>query len=176
VDVELGSALNPTGKSKAPLIAGGVVLVLGLAVGVALALHTTSKPQEPRVAPLVTPKPTPRPVPPAPKSSPEVLFDVQTEPPGATVTRDGNVLGQTPLAVKIIRDSDAPAQVELGLSLDGYEPATVMAQGMTGAVPVRQTLKKKAPTPPPAPTKAGKPPKPGKKDPNADGYKDDPYQ
>jgi hypothetical protein len=107
-----------------------------------------------------------------------VRFEVASEPPGATVTRDGAVLGITPLSLPVARQGSSPARVALALTLDGYEGAAVTAEGLEGTVPVRQVLSRRvveAPQavrpPPPAP-----PPKKKPTQTNPPGYKDDPYQ
>jgi serine/threonine-protein kinase len=175
------SGTHPDGRrSKAPLIAGVALLVLGgVAVGGFVAWKSTRT--EPTVPPKpvanVTPVPdTPvkpvEPVKPPPAVSVDVVFDVDSEPQGATVTRDGAVIGTTPFAFTVTRADEAPARAEFEFALDGYAPATMVAQGASGHVPVKSTLTKKKPTAV-RPVKPNKPPK----NPNADpGYKDDPYQ
>jgi serine/threonine-protein kinase len=104
----------------------------------------------------------------------EVTFDVDSEPTGATVTSNGQLVGTTPFSFRLVRTTDAPVQAELMFSLDGYVGTTVLAKGSEGHVPLRPTLlrKKAGPVTKPAPKSSQKTSKPS----NDNGYKDDPYQ
>ncbi len=159
---------------RAAFRVGAGVALLGLALGGYLAVRATvGRPEvSPAPRPVVTPLTAPLPVEPPPATV-VVTFEVQTEPVGATVRRDGQLLGTSPLSFQVRRQGETPARAELEFELDGYEPATLVAQGTLGTVPVKQALKKKAAAPGPAP-KPPRPPGPVKAP--GDGYKDDPYQ
>ena len=178
------SKTTPGARGRWPLIAGGaVVVIIGVAIGGYAAFRTNSGP--PRIDPKLgseRPKPPPLepkkdPAPstdPQPKIEPvEVVFDVESEPPGATVTQGGALLGTTPFSFSVWRSDEAPARAELAFALDGYQGTTVVAQGSTGHVPIKPALTKKKAV---APVKNVNRPK-NPKNPNSDpGYKDDPYQ
>jgi serine/threonine-protein kinase len=176
-EIELGSALSPTGPaSKAPLIAAVVAVVLvGAGIGGVLAMRASEPGPVGRAVVAPTP-PTPVPVvvtpePPPPAKPAEVRFEIASQPPGATVFRDGQAVGQTPFALTLPREADGPVQAELRFALDGYEEATVVAQGLEGVVTVTKALERKATGP--AKTPVTKKPPPGPKPPA--GYKEDPY-
>ena len=95
----------------------------------------------------------------------EVKFKIDSEPQGATVTEDGKELGETPLQFTRPPGGDGTASAQLVLAKSGYENLSITAAG-SGDVVVSQKLRKKAVAPTP----------PKKKNPNAPGYKDDPYQ
>jgi serine/threonine-protein kinase len=178
VDVEfsLSGARRPRSKALMGFAVAGVV-ALGVGVGGLLAFRGADRPEAPAVAPSAPVQAAPQPVaPPAPVVT--VRFEVASEPPGATVTRDGAVLGITPLSLPVARQGSSPARVALGLTLDGYERASVTAEGLEGSVPVRQVLSKRAEAPqvhrPPPPAVPA--PKKKQTPTNPPGYKDDPYQ
>ncbi|MEW5741574.1 MAG: serine/threonine-protein kinase [Myxococcota bacterium] len=160
-------------RTKRLLFAGVAVAVLGVGLGAAAALGLFR--QEP-VKPVVSVQPVvepPRPkepakVEPAPPAKVQVRFDVSSEPPGATVSAGGAVLGETPFSFSREREGDDAVEIELSFSLDGYQPKSVVAKGKDGAVKVSETLAKKPP--------GKKPPKGTKKPDHPPGYKDDPYQ
>ncbi len=163
------------GKRRWPLIAGlaGVVL-LGVGVGGVVAVKALQP--DPVIAP------TTRPLPIAPpRVEPKVVdvnFYIDSEPQGATVLRDGVKLGVTPLALTLQRKTADAVQFNLSYVLDGYEPLTVTAQGMEGAVSISNTLKKKPEDPVnrPPPSKTNKKnPKTPKQPSDPEGFKDDPY-
>lgn len=152
-----------------------IVVVAGL--GAALGLH--HEPERPLVVTqpvLAEPVVPPPPPPPLVAQPATVEFQVATDPPGATVSQGGRILGLTPMTVSVAREGAAPAQVELTFSLEGFEEASVVAQGVEGAVQVRQRLTER---PVPEPTPATRPPRrkaaAGKPE-TPVGYKDDPYQ
>jgi serine/threonine-protein kinase len=89
-----------------------------------------------------------------------VRFLVSSEPSGARVTYAGRALGTTPLELVVPPGAEGRASAELTFSLDGYQRATVKAEGEGTEVPFSYKLKKKA----------GRPKRPG-----SSGYKDDPY-
>ncbi|MCA2977771.1 MAG: serine/threonine protein kinase [Myxococcaceae bacterium] len=109
-------------SSFAALAAGVVALAVAGGAAVGLLTAASSRPDPLRPA------------------SPEVTFAVDSEPPGATVTRDGQVLGTTPLSFTVERSGDAPATVELAFALEGYRSTTVVAEGLGGTVPLRPVL------------------------------------
>ncbi|MDX2009919.1 MAG: serine/threonine-protein kinase [Myxococcaceae bacterium] len=175
------SGTHPGKKSQRKLVFGVLALAaLGLLVGGAVALSSTGKPTtttlEPKPTPpvVVTPKPPTPEAPPPPAAPVEVTFAVDSDPAGATVTRDGAVVGTTPFSLSVTRSAEAAASVELVFALEGYQGTTMVAQGLSGTVPVRPTLTKKKPAPGPVRVKPPKNPK-SPKDPDP-GYKDDPYQ
>jgi hypothetical protein len=151
-----------------------VVIVLGAAVGGVVAWKATRP--EVVVAP-------PRPIDPieAAKREPvvmvptvitpaEVRFEIDSQPQGASVTRDGVSLGVTPLSFTLPRQDNAALQVELAFALEGYETQSVVAQG-TDVVTINQTLNRKPSVRPL--TRPTRKPKNPTTEPN--GYKDDPY-
>lgn len=163
----------PRAPSRAPLIAGVVaVVVLGASVGgvvawKALRAEAAVPPPPPKIEAPVTPKVV------------DVRFYVDSEPQGATVLRDGVKVGVTPFSLTLPRKTPEPVQLELSYALDGYEPLTVTAQGLEGAVSVSHPLTKKPDEPvnrpPPTKTKSPKNPKTTKQPSDTDGFKDDPY-
>ncbi len=169
-EIEMGdSAPHDAPKSKLPFIVGvSSVVVLGALIGGVIAW----KAMTPDV--VVAPEP-PRPIvaviePPQPATV-EVRFEIDTQPSGAMVTRDGVQLGVTPLKIVVPRKGSEPVQVELAFSLEGYEPRSTTAQGLEGVVEIVQPLSKK-------PEAARPVTRPGKKQPKKNepaGYKDDPY-
>lgn len=179
------SGTHPGGRSKRlPLIIGLVALVvIGAGVGGTIAWRSAAKndpvvvkqPDQPVKKPVTPdePKPDGPPVVTPPTATVEVIFDVDSEPQGATVTREGAVVGTTPFSLTLSREGDDPARAELVFALDGYLGTTMVAQGSAGHVVVKPTLKKKGVTRPVTRPKNPKDPK----NPNPDnGYKDDPYQ
>ncbi len=186
VEVEVTeSGTHRGGRAKAPLVIGvAALVVLGVAVGGTLAWRsankdvvvptqvgpTTKLPVKPQVEPVVTPDVPPPPV------AVEVVFDVDSEPQGATVTLGGAVVGRTPFSFSVTRTDAAPARAELAFSLDGFQSTTMLAQGSTGHVPVKPTLAARKVTAPQKPNGKTKNPKNSKRPNNDTGYKDDPYQ
>jgi serine/threonine-protein kinase len=175
LDVTESGVSRLSRKPPRAALLGALVVVFGVAFGGFVAWRSLAPKTEVKVP---TPAPAPVPVP-APVSPPPVhplaprtvSFDVSSEPPGASVTRDGARVGVTPLVFELPVEGSAPATAEVTMTLDGYEPVTLRAQGSQGRVPVHQLLsKKKTPAPTPGPVKK---PKPESKH---DGYKDDPYQ
>jgi serine/threonine-protein kinase len=176
------SGTHPGKPSQRKLLLGVLGLAsLGLLVGGAVALTSTgkttttslpTKPPPPKDVP--APPVAGPPVTPPPSTPVEVTFEVDSEPPGATVTRDGAVVGTTPFALSLPRPGPDAVSVEFVFALEGYQGTTMVAQGLSGRVAVRPTLAKKKLAPPPVRPKTPKNPKtPKDSDP---GYKDDPYQ
>ena len=129
----------PPPRSRAPLhAAGGVLVFVGLALGVAyLRLRGGPAPSPGPIAPpspvevVSPPAPPPDPHSPPP-SSPvpppaKVIVPVITDPPGASVSLDGlRVKGTTPLDLTV----DSSAAHRLVVSLEGYtSPETALAAG-----------------------------------------------
>ena len=167
LEVEMGdTGEHGKPKSKLPLIAVSAVVLVGAAIGGVLAWKAMKPaeviaPVEP-VKPLVTVVDPPRP------AAVEVRFNIDSQPSGATVTRDGVPIGVTPFQLTLQRGGTTPVQVALAFTLEGYEPGSTIAQGLDGVVTVNQPLTRKA--------DPGKTPgKPIKKPKNPAGYKDDPY-
>jgi serine/threonine protein kinase len=177
------SGTHPGTQSKRTVVFAVVGLAaLGLGVGGAVALTsagrttTTPGPSRPTETPTTQKPTTPpetKPTPPPAVGPAEVTFAVDSEPPGATVMRDGAVVGTTPFSLSVARVGDTPASVELTFSLDGYQGTTMVAQGLNGTVPVRPTLTKKKTVAPVKPKTPRTPKTPKETDP---GYKDDPYR
>jgi len=103
---------------------------------------------------------------PAATAAAGVKFKIDSDPQGATVTEGGKALGETPLEFTRPPGSDGTASADLVLTKSGYENLSITAAG-SGDVVMSQKLRKKAVAP--ATTQK-------KKNTNAPGYKDDPYQ
>ena len=165
-------------KSKAPFFIGvGAVVLLGAIAGGVIAVKAMGSGEEVKPLP-VDPKPIAVVVDPPKPAVVDVRFEVQSNPSGAAVTRDGVQIGVTPFNFTVQRSGASPVQVQLGFALEGYEAQTMIAQGLDGVVSVNQPLVKKPevarPVPVVRPTKKNpKTPKDPKGDPN--GYKEDPY-
>ncbi len=179
IEVEITeSKTTPGANARLPLIIGAaVVIVLGIAVGGWVAFRTNAaQPVPPKRVepPRVETPPKKPPEPPRVEVKPEpveVVFDVDSDPPGATVTQGGALLGTTPFSFSIWRKEEAQARAELEFSLDGFQGTTVVASGGSGHVPIKPTLAKKKPTI----RNVTRPKNPPPKNPD-NGYKDDPYQ
>jgi serine/threonine-protein kinase len=91
-----------------------------------------------------------------------VRFLIASEPSGARVLHGGKDLGETPLELDVRPASNGQASAELTFSLDGYQRATVTAEGAGREVRFTHKLKKKPSTARP-------------KGDDSAGYKDDPY-
>lgn len=153
------------------------VLVLGLVlIFVFRKPPETAKPPPPiAIAPPVKPPPPVKPVEPPPVKPVEapagpIAFVVTTVPNGASVTKQGIVLGVTPLTFNLPPGADKSASAELTFALEGYQTVTMVAQGTGPEVVVKQPLQKLK--------KSTTPVKKNPKDNNnhPPGYKDDPYQ
>ncbi|MFZ5443021.1 MAG: serine/threonine protein kinase [Myxococcota bacterium] len=172
-EVELVES-GPHRARRAPLIATVVgVVVLGATLGGVVAWRALQPAEAPRPPPATRVEP-PVVVVPAEVAPVEVRFEIDSQPQGATVTRDGVQIGVTPFSLTLPRKDASPVQVELGFALDGYERTSVVAQGLDGLVTVSKVLTRskpvEAPKPPVVrPTKKPKAPN----DPN--GFKEDPY-
>jgi serine/threonine-protein kinase len=73
-----------------------------------------------------------------------VRFLITSEPSGARVTYEGRELGETPVELEVPASSDGVASAQLTFSLEGYQRATVVAQGNEASVRFTQRLKKKS--------------------------------
>lgn len=149
-------AASPSTSSSKPasrwVMAGGVLALLGTSARL-LANHEppmTVTQTVPMTAPPVAtrpPPPTPAPSAPeqAPTPAPPLRVSIISEPPGATVSVGGRVLGMTPLELDGTEDGGPWV-----LSLAGHAPASVERLPPSGQVEV--TLKKlpstRAPKPP----------------------------
>jgi hypothetical protein len=166
LEVEMGDTDEHSTPKRGLILGIGAVVLLGAAIGGVLAFKAMKPaevvvPVEP-VKPLVAVVDPPRP------AAVDVRFDIDSQPSGATVMRDGVQIGVTPFTFTLQREGTTPVQLALAFSLEGYEPGSVVAQGLDGVVKVSQPLTKKA--------DSGKPQvKPIKKPKNPAGYKDDPY-
>jgi serine/threonine-protein kinase len=167
---EDSQAVQKKRGQRVALIALGSAVGLAAVVGVLLFIRKPPPPI-PAPAPIAPPpavvvKKDPPPKPIEPKPAPMLVsFVVMTTPAGASVTRDGLVLGVTPMSFTVAPGENGSASAELTFALDGYQPVTVTAQGTGPEVTVKQTLPrlKKQPT---VIKKTNRP----------TGYKDDPYQ
>ena len=100
----------PAPAAKKPI---ALYVVAGVAVGVAVA--AIAWPRSPAPAAPVTPIAAPLPV--------AHMIRIESTPPGATVSENDKVLGQTPMALPL--DPAQQSARQLVLSLDGYAPYTV---------------------------------------------------
>lgn len=107
------------------------------------------------------------PVKPAPAPDPPLEVKLSTDPSGAEVTRDGILIGNTPLPIEIERGS---TQV-LVLSLEGHETREVKLDGSAPDLLVKLkpklrtgTFKAPPPSPDPAPSNAPAPSQPSPKE------------
>jgi hypothetical protein len=73
-------------------------------------------------------------------ASAELVFDITTEPSGATVLRGADRVGVTPLKLAVPHEGGRAQSLALSLVLDGYEPALLVAEGVSGVVPIHQPL------------------------------------
>ncbi len=133
-------------RSMMPLVLGlvGLVLFLGVLTTAAI-LIVKRRPVTPSPSPVVAASTDTKPVP-SPSTVPAVTsgtVHVESTPPGATVTVDGEKIGKTPL--------DAPDLAlgthEVKLELDGYAPTTdsVMLTAQVPLTEVKQTLSRTVP-------------------------------
>ena len=169
-EVEMGdSGARDAPKRRFALFVGvGTVVVLGAVIGGVAAWKAMTpavSPVEPR--PLITVVDPPRPAP------IDVRFDIDSQPSGATVMRDGVQIGVTPFRLTLPRTGPEALEIGLSFSLDGYEPRSATAKGLEGVVSVNPVLVKKVDLPKAVFGKPIKKPKNPKNDPA--GYKDDPY-
>lgn len=175
-EIELLDGDKPASRTKLLLIAA-VVTFVGIGLGGAIAWKAT-RPEEVPVKPPVVELPPTTPPPlaetPKPPQAVDVKFEVDSVPRGARVTRDGEEVGVTPFAFSLPKTGDAPLQVELHFALDGYETASLTAQGSDGTVNVSKALVARPKKP-----EVTKPPKNVKKPPKSpqqpEGFKADPY-
>jgi TonB family protein len=135
----------PTG-----LILGGAGLVFLLAAGVAAIAvwrHLQAGPSplpQPTVAPSAGPTPVAGPTPEPSAAVPLGVLRVETEPPGASVTLNGEARGVTPLDI-----ADLPlGSYEVKLELKGYETKTQVEEltAEAAAREVKLTLARSSPT------------------------------
>jgi len=91
--------------------------------------------------------------PPSAQVEGQVVFHVETVPPGATVTYQGVALGTTPLDVQLPPGPDGRTVAEFTLSMPGYLPLTAKAGGSGSRIEMSQTLQR-APEPSPKEARA----------------------
>jgi eukaryotic-like serine/threonine-protein kinase len=175
IDVSLEPSRVESSPRRLGLLALGALIVTGVAIGAFVASSALNKPTVTPTSPVAPPEVTRPTAPPntAPSTTPVMVnFTVSSSPLGATVTRDGAILGVTPLQLSVPKPEGASAMLTVQLSLDGYASTTLSAQGVGGEVPVSHAFKRlPKPTPPPTAPKRPTQKKPEK----PDGYKEDPY-
>ncbi len=125
-------------KSRFPLYAGlaGVAAAIAIVVGIFANSHSSSATPS-ATAPLAAePAPPPKvadtvaapsaaPTPPAAVEAPAKQVVLATEPIDAHIFRDGNDLGQSPVAINV----EAGKTVELEIQRDGYKPDKITLDG-----------------------------------------------
>jgi serine/threonine-protein kinase len=121
--------------------------------------------EQPAAAPVAPPEaavaPGLEPLEEVPTTVAPIRFLITSEPSGARVSYEGRELGQTPVELEVPAASDGVASAQLTFSLEGYQRATVVAQGNEPSVRFTHKLKKKAASRPAESEKSG--------------YKEDPY-
>lgn len=136
------------GRGRLGLILGfALALVLGIG-GTVIVMKSITAPTPPAPpAPVEVKKATPATDeelvvvnPPAPKPT-KIVFHVETEPAGATVSIEGKALGLTPLDVERPLSGDATT-AKLTLTKDGFLPLEVTAGGSGPRIEIRQVLQK----------------------------------
>jgi serine/threonine protein kinase len=152
----------PTQERRLPVVPVAVgtaaaLVIAGMAV-VFLRPTTVEQPQpqppivQAPVDPPVKPKPPPEQPPPLPPEPQKVELVLESEPKGAAVQLDGEMLGVTPVTLKLKPDSP-PSMVTL--SLQGYETATRKVSASDA--PIQLVKLERQPTP----KTPGKKPPPG---------------
>ncbi len=74
-----------------------------------------------------------------------VKFVVASEPPGATLSHDGKVLGVTPVSFNVPADAEGKAEAELKFTLKGYHPMIVITGG-SNEIALTQRLQPHSPS------------------------------
>lgn len=87
-------------------------------------------------------------------STTAIDFTVESEPSGALVIADGQVVGQTPLDTQLLVAATAETDgIRVTVSLDGYQPLTMVAHPRRGVVALQVALRPlSTPAPPVDPT------------------------
>jgi eukaryotic-like serine/threonine-protein kinase len=169
-ELERAAAAKKAPSSKIPLVVASILAALVLAGGLFfLNIHTQTPPSANLIPSLDASVP----------QEFRVLFVVRSVPSGATVKLGDVTLGTTPLTHLEKRMGTSPLTREFSLTLDGFQPTSVVAQGIDGEVKVQSTLVPIPVAPPPVSPKPKKPPpKKNSKvlDPRTPGYKEDPYR
>ncbi|MFZ5470943.1 MAG: serine/threonine protein kinase [Myxococcota bacterium] len=80
---------------------------------------------------------------PSPSPPEPVRFSIETIPPGAQVTMNGEDLGPTPVELRLPPGADGEASATLFFSLEGYLPSSIVAAGPGPVVEVKHPLVKK---------------------------------
>ncbi|WNG30015.1 protein kinase [Cystobacter fuscus] len=164
-----------------PLALFAISLLLGLGVVAAVSLRAPEPSQAPaavarapepapaaaaeqaveedELAPLVPTSDTPA------QASIQLVLD--SVPEGATVTYEGEVVGQTPLELAVPPDAQGLASARVTFSLEGYQRATAFIGGEGPVVRFNQKLQKQQQK-----KRSGSRSSAGK---DSSGYKDDPY-
>ncbi len=131
-----------------------VAFALALLAGIALTWAIVPKPK-PTVQVVTVPVPTDPDERLAPPPT-QIVFHVETDPPGATVFWRGKPLGVTPLDFPVNSTGQENTSVELLLKKDGFLPLSVKSGGSGPRIELSQKLQP-IPAPPPA---VERPPKP----------------
>jgi hypothetical protein len=140
-EVSGGTLRQSAIRTTAPMAAlgAGVMLLGAVAVGalVTLLIGTLMyfEPWGPELTPPTTPKEAAEVPVPAPKGGQNAPIEVQiaSEPTGADVSRDGSLIGTTPMGFRL-PDGEA---WQLEIALAGHEPRIVAVDGSTTSVTVR---------------------------------------
>ena len=103
-----------------------------------------------------------------PPSTTAIDFTVESEPSGALVIADGQVVGQTPLDTQLLVAATAETEgIRVTVSLDGYQPMTLVAHPRRGVVVLQVALRPlSTPAPPVDPAPPPVDPAPPPVDPN----------
>ncbi len=163
--------------SRAALVFGGTSVVVLIGV---VAYLLTSPPAE--LTPAAEPKVVITPPPPKPPPKPlESKIALHSNPEGASVTEDGNLIGVTPFVHKVPRGGDAAKSRTFVFSKDGYLDEVLSEAIDSDSMKIRASLRAK-PAPKPAARKPTRKPRrrpakrpPPKKREDDSDYKDNPY-
>jgi hypothetical protein len=116
-DLTRPNRTSPPRKARRGLGAAvAVTVVILLGAGGWSLLRTRHAPEKSAPPPVTPSPPIASPVEPAPVAKPWVK--IETEPTGATVIRDGDEIGETPLRI----DSPDEKPIKVRFVLEGYEP------------------------------------------------------
>jgi eukaryotic-like serine/threonine-protein kinase len=168
-----------------PLALFGATLLVGLIAAAAWSLRTPTPPAAAPAAPVAVAPALPAPPAPAtaptapetaaPEAEPDDLaplvaqpgvairLSLESEPAGAKVLYDGDVVGTTPVELPVSPNARGGASARVTFSLEGYQSVTTLVEGSGPVVRFNQKLQKK---------------RSGSRSPTdrrSPGYKEDPY-